>query len=212
MGETSRTADDSFLLTSALPGTRMDGSGGGGGRGGARGRAKSGRNSLESCLESLMQPDILRGDDAWYCPRCETFREARVQRSLFRLPPCVVIAFKRFRMHSFGADKNDALVNFPDELDFGPYLDADAHRTAHGTQYRLRSIIYHSGSLSFGHYTAAAYNDLMGRWVYYNDTNASVSSANITTPPRKGAYVLCYEQRSAFAPKKPTGIMKTARL
>lgn len=149
--------------------------------------------TLHDCLNYSMEPDVLRGEDAWFCSRCKEFRETRVHRTLYRLPPCLIVSFKRFKMHTYSADKKDTTVQFPTELDFAPYLDPEAvELQAEGTKYRLRGVVYHSGSLSFGHYTATAYNDSVKKWVYYNDTRATLESSDEPTP--NGAYILCFER------------------
>ncbi|KAG5470698.1 hypothetical protein LSCM1_01944 [Leishmania martiniquensis] len=154
--------------------------------------------SLHECLSYSMQPDLLRGEDAWYCSRCKEFRETKVHRTLFRLPPCLIVSFKRFKMHTYSADKKNTTVQFPGELDFAPYLDPDAAGLqTEGTKYRLCGVVYHTGSLSFGHYTAAAFNDTLQRWVYYNDTHVSIDSCDV--PAANGAYILCFERIEATA-------------
>ncbi|CBZ29687.1 cysteine peptidase, Clan CA, family C19,putative [Leishmania mexicana MHOM/GT/2001/U1103] len=152
--------------------------------------------SLHECLSHSMQPDLLRGEDAWFCSRCKEFRETKVHRTLFRLPPCLIVSFKRFKMHTYSADKKNTTVQFPSELDFAPYLDPEASGLqAEGTKYRLRGVVYHTGSLSFGHYTAAAFNDSVRKWVYYNDTHATIDSCDAPAP--HGAYILCFERVEA---------------
>ena len=151
------------------------------------------RCTLHDCLQYSMEPDVLRSDDAWFCSRCKEFRETRVHRTLYRLPPCLIVSFKRFKMHTYSADKKDTTVQFPTELDFAPYLDPEAAALqTGGTQYKLRGVVYHSGSLSFGHYTAAAYNDSAKKWVHYNDTRATLGSSDEPAP--NGAYILCFER------------------
>ncbi|KPA84909.1 putative ubiquitin hydrolase putativecysteine peptidase Clan CA family C19 [Leptomonas pyrrhocoris] len=149
--------------------------------------------TLHDCLNYTMEPDVLRGDDAWFCSRCKEFRETRVHRTLYRLPPCLIVSFKRFKMHTYSADKKDTTVQFPTEMDFAPYLDPESVALqTEGTRYRLRGVVYHSGSLSFGHYTATAYNDYVKKWVYYNDTRATLDSSEAPVP--NGAYILCFER------------------
>lgn len=148
---------------------------------------------LSDCLQLSQQLSVLRGDDLWFCSKCKELRETQVQRTLFRLPPCLFVSFKRFKMNAHGADKNNALVNFPLDIDFAPYLDSEAlELQTEGTIFRLRGVVYHSGSLSFGHYTAWAYNDSVQEWVNYNDSFTTVESGKV--PPSHNAYILCYER------------------
>lgn len=39
-----------------------------------------------------------------------------------------------------------------------------------GNNYKLIGIINHKGDLSYGHYTCYSYNDIMDKWLFYNDS------------------------------------------
>ncbi|CCW67756.1 unnamed protein product [Phytomonas sp. Hart1] len=149
--------------------------------------------TLYDCLEQSMMPDTLTDDNSWYCPHCKDFREARVQRNVFRVPPCLIISFKAFKMvNTYHADKNNTPVDFPLQFDFLPYLDVESAPLKQDTTYRLRGVVYHSGSLNFGHYTAYAFNESINKWVYFDDSSSYVM--DIEKPPANGAYMLFYER------------------
>lgn len=149
--------------------------------------------TLDECLTRSSQSDIITDSDSWYCPSCKEFRETRVQRSVFRLPQCLLISFKRFKLaNSYHAEKNNALVLFPVDLNMAPFIDPEAAPCNPVTQYKLRGVVYHSGSLSFGHYTASAYCDTLKKWVYFNDAHATPKES--ASPAPDGAYIICYER------------------
>lgn len=142
-----------------------------------------------SLHETLHQPQLLFGNDAWYCPCCGTFRTATIQRSLFRLPPCLILSFSRFLQEGHRAKKNSKFMGFPDRLDLSSFLDAAAD-PSQPTVYVLKGVLYHAGTLDFGHYTAATYVSSIRKWVLFNDNSTMVLAG---APPRNDAYVLCYE-------------------
>ncbi|CCW60353.1 unnamed protein product [Phytomonas sp. EM1] len=151
--------------------------------------------TLYDCLEQSMIPDTLTDDNSWYCPHCKDFREARLQRNVFRVPPCLIISFKALKMiNTYHADKNTTPVDFPLQFDFSPYLDVESALLTQDTVYRLRGVVYHSGSLNFGHYTAYAFNDNINKWVYFDDSRSYVM--DLDKPPSFGAYMLFYERIS----------------
>ena len=69
--------------------------------------------------------------------------------------------------------------------------------------YDLYGVVNHSGTLSFGHYTAKCFNEPENKWYTYNDSMVSQIKTlfsdlkdDIVTP---SAYVLFYKQRGFSA-------------
>ena len=74
--------------------------------------------SLDECISLFMEPEVLGSDEAWYCPRCKTHREATKQLSVWRLPRYVIVQLKRFSYRNMlWCDKVDRNVNFPLRLE-----------------------------------------------------------------------------------------------
>lgn len=146
--------------------------------------------NLFQCLQlALNTKNVLSDADAWHCPKCQSFVTAHTYRSLFRLPPCLILSLRRFKQMGYTMTKNNSKVAFPHRLDLKGYLDAEAN-TTQPSFYTLKAVLYHSGTLDYGHYTASAYVTPLKRWQHFNDSFVSpvdnVSEAN--------AYVLCYER------------------
>jgi hypothetical protein len=164
--------------------------------------------TLAKCLRNMRETHILKGDDAWFCPKCKEHRESTTESSQYRLPDVLTIQLKRFKANSYGTmSKIDTPVSFPLELDMAPFLEEDvlknrsselASSSNHhfSTHYRLCGVVYHSGSLSFGHYTAQAFCDGAGEWIYYNDSHAYAAGG---PPSPEGAYLLFYQRYPATA-------------
>ncbi|KAF0552766.1 cysteine proteinase [Gigaspora margarita] len=54
---------------------------------------------LEMCLKSFIKEEILDGNDAWNCPRCNCPRRTTKQLSISRLPDILLIHLKRFSFY-----------------------------------------------------------------------------------------------------------------
>lgn len=156
-------------------------------------RAKcEGRLTLEKCLRNMRETHVLKDDNAWYCPRCKEHRESTHESQLFILPEVLTVHLKRFKSSSFGytMTKIDTPVVFPLQLDMQAFVDPSVAERQQ-TKYNLLGVVYHSGSLSYGHYTAQAFCEGSNQWVYYNDSSATCKD---TTPAPEGAYILFYQR------------------
>nr|CCC96092.1 unnamed protein product [Trypanosoma congolense IL3000] len=152
--------------------------------------------SVEECLTSTFSSDTLSGTDALYCGKCATFRDGRVDRRLFRLPPCLIISLKRFKLQSHEMIKNSSLVTFDEFLDLGDFLDKESPEKQ--TKYKLVGVVFHRGALSFGHYTAARYVKHIKQWLHCDDRFVSFRHQGPWLWPCAGdAYILCYERCGA---------------
>jgi ubiquitin C-terminal hydrolase len=115
------------------------------------------QRTLLDLLEAMVKAQDLKGADQWYCSKCKQHQDARKTDTIYRLPEYLVLQLKRFYVGSdgFTMRKVETPVPFPDELDLRPYVSdmlADEGRA----QYKLYGVVNHSGSLSYGHYTATA--------------------------------------------------------
>jgi ubiquitin carboxyl-terminal hydrolase 4/11/15 len=58
--------------------------------------------------------------------------------------------------------------------------------------YRLTSVVYHSGEMAFGHYTATCWDSNTQKWWHFNDSH--VSEADEKEVVTKYAYILVYSR------------------
>ncbi|ORC87373.1 ubiquitin hydrolase [Trypanosoma theileri] len=163
--------------------------------------------TLDRCLRSTFSPDTLAGDDARYCSKCKMLRDSRVERSLFLLPPCLIVSLKRFKVRLQEASKNNAPVEVSKVLDVAPFLDVDSPER--NTKYTLRGVVFHSGSISFGHYTASALNDSVNKWIYYDDTYVSLPPSDHSI---RDAYIMFYERVESGTNESQRPMSETSRL
>jgi ubiquitin C-terminal hydrolase/ubiquitin len=150
--------------------------------------------TLEHCLDNFQQMEELEKDDWVRCEKTKEVERSRKKLDIWNGPDCLVIHLKRFGsdMLTGPVEKIDTLVKAPVELDLKPWIRDPTHRDR--SEYRLYSVVNHSGTLSYGHYTA------YGRvgegedrpWYHFNDSNVSkVETDNLVT---EAAYILFYER------------------
>ncbi|CAE7672687.1 USP21, partial [Symbiodinium pilosum] len=102
-----------------------------------------------------------------------------------------IIHLKRFVAESSSIEKDNTFVRFPFELDLSQWLPGPP---AKGEQYRLYAVVNHSGSLSYGHYTAYCKvgEGADRKWYLFND--ARVTPASESDVVSQEAYLLFYER------------------
>ncbi|PPQ64351.1 hypothetical protein CVT24_008420 [Panaeolus cyanescens] len=173
--------------------------------------SKSSKVSIDKCLETLLNEEVLDKDDAWDCPQCKCKRRALKKLSLARLPPVLMIHFKRFEANGRFQDKIDTFVEYPlknldltnymppalppgvdkSQLNGGVSMSLDDPRTQQPPyRYDLYGVTNHFGNLSSGHYTA--YIASSGGWRLCDDS--SVKSADPKQVVNQKAYVLFYKR------------------
>lgn len=173
--------------------------------------SRSSKVSINQCLNALFNEEILEKDDAWDCPQCKAKRRANKTLSLARLPPILLIHFKRFEANGRFSDKVDTFVEFPmkgldltnymppplppgadhSELNGGLPMSPDDPRTQLPPyRYDLYGVTNHYGNLSSGHYTA--YVSSRGGWLSCDDS--SVKPCDPKQVVNQKAYVLFYKR------------------
>lgn len=162
---------------------------------------------LHQCFAQFVAPEILDGDDAWFCSHCKRKQRTVKTMSISRLPPVLIIHLKRFRRTLRSVDKLETPVSYPlHNLDLTGYwpnpevTDPDhlrrlAQLPKRGQQppfrYNLYAVTAHDGSLKSGHYTAFVSKPGTG-WCHYDDIHITrvPDHAAITNK----AYLLFYQR------------------
>eukprot|EP00439_Symbiodinium_sp_Y106_P019780 s4138_g2.t1 len=121
-----------------------------------------------------------------------------------------IIHLKRFVADSSSIDKDGSFVRFPFELDLSQWLAGPPTEEGLGTaarpdmrsnckslpgeQYKLYAVVNHSGSLSYGHYTAYCKvgEGSDKKWYLFNDARVTQASESDVVSPE--AYLLFYER------------------
>ena len=145
---------------------------------------------MEQCLETFSKSLPLDKDNMWYCPKCAKHVCATKKTDIWQLPDTIIIQFKRFCLSGWGYSKIDAIVEYPDEIDFSPYVIGP--QRGEKLRYRLYAVSEHFGGLGGGHYTAKSYIDHLGTWYSFNDSNAMETSMRSSHNPN--AYLVFYQR------------------
>ncbi|XP_022101626.1 ubiquitin carboxyl-terminal hydrolase 24-like isoform X2 [Acanthaster planci] len=157
-------------------------------------------HSLESSLDQFVRGELLDGDNAYFCEKCNEKRNTIKRMCIKTLPPVLVIQLKRFDYdwEAGRALKFDDYFKFPWVLDMEPYTvkgmarrespqsdEASSGEMPDNSQphtmedlYHLVGVIVHSGQANAGHYYSfikdrwgtTMTNSNKGKWFKFNDT------------------------------------------
>ncbi|XP_038074652.1 ubiquitin carboxyl-terminal hydrolase 24-like isoform X2 [Patiria miniata] len=157
-------------------------------------------HNLESSLDQFVRGELLDGDNAYFCEKCNEKRNTIKRMCIKTLPPVLVIQLKRFDYdwEAGRALKFDDYFKFPWVLDMEPYTvkgiarqegqqpdEASSAGTPDNSKphtsedlYHLVGIIVHSGQANAGHYYSfikdrwgtTMTNNSKGKWFKFNDT------------------------------------------
>lgn len=124
-------------------------------------------NSLTDSLEQYVKGDLLEGDNAYHCERCDRKVDTVKRLCIKKLPKILAIQLKRF---DYDYERETAIkfndyFEFPRILDMQPYTvnglaqiegevieDDLSTSQKEYTRYELNGIVVHSGQASGGHY------------------------------------------------------------
>ncbi|KAK4299795.1 hypothetical protein Pmani_027957 [Petrolisthes manimaculis] len=124
-------------------------------------------SNLYDSLEQYVKGNLLEGDNAYLCEKCDKKVDTVKRICLKKLPPIMAIQLKRFDYdweRECSIKFND-YFEFPRELDMDPYTvaglarngelidyDPEDMKTVVCSKYKLTGIVVHSGQASGGHY------------------------------------------------------------
>ncbi|XP_047471205.1 probable ubiquitin carboxyl-terminal hydrolase FAF-X isoform X2 [Penaeus chinensis] len=143
-------------------------------------------SNLYDSLEQYVKGDLLEGDNAYLCEKCDKKVDTVKRICLKKLPPILAIQLKRFDYdweRECSIKFND-YFEFPRELDMDPYTvaglarngelidyDPEDMKTVICSKYKLTGIVVHSGQASGGHYYSYILhrNGNDQRWYKFDD-------------------------------------------
>ena len=148
------------------------------------------RNKIEltECFEYFIGWEKLESY-TYKCELCKTSETPLKKIQIYKCPYYLIIHLKRFIDEK---SKINTEVNFPIRgLNLKNYI-VDENDTIEKI-YDLIGIVYHSGTLQYGHYYAVCYNIKHKKWLLYNDDIVKeIKESEISI---KDAYVLFYRRR-----------------
>jgi ubiquitin C-terminal hydrolase len=126
-------------------------------------------STLENCLKNFFGPEEL--EYGWICQqeKCKRKTSAIKQLKPFRLPPVLIIQFKRFSHENGLHQKVDTFVQYPIE---GLNLNKCLPSLQEEAIYDLIAVSNHMGSIHGGHYIAYARHSISNKneWYKFDDS------------------------------------------
>eukprot|EP00985_Skeletonema_marinoi_P021097 scaffold12780_cov145-Skeletonema_marinoi.AAC.7 len=132
---------------------------------------------VQRCLDAYLQPELLVGDNQYYCSTCAKKADASRSLVLETIPPVLNIQLARyvFDMATFSKKKLATKVKLPRTLTV-PTKQADEDGNNDTTaNYVLCAVQNHLGTSAHGgHYIADVLDWTTGVWYEFNDEEVSV--------------------------------------
>ncbi|CAD8072236.1 unnamed protein product [Paramecium sonneborni] len=147
------------------------------------------KKNLEECLQTLVQGDLLEGENAYSCEQCNKKVSALKRTCIKKLPDHLILVLKRFNFDfdSMAKVKINERIEFPFELDLLPYSQQGLRQQENRQntqneqdnpqeyyQYRLTGVVIHIGSADCGHYYSFIQDRQdLNKWYEFNDITVS---------------------------------------
>jgi ubiquitin C-terminal hydrolase len=151
--------------------------------------------SVEEALDAFVQPEILDGNNKYYCENCKKMCKAHKGLKFQSFPYILSLQLKRFDFDykTMSRFKLSNTVTFPEEINLKKYLNnnhddnnndktnSNSNQDLTNTNannddihnelldYELFSIMIHSGSVNGGHYYGYIKCFETGEWFNFND-------------------------------------------
>jgi hypothetical protein len=126
-----------------------------------RTRISQGPITLTELLNVFFLRSQLDAKNQWKCPHCGEDSCAYREAKLVRAPPSLIVQLKRFSGGN-KVERNSTPVVIGDSVELSHVCD-----DRNGAAYEVRGVVYHTGTLSSGHYTASCKR--LHCWYGFND-------------------------------------------
>nr|CDS32213.1 ubiquitin carboxyl terminal hydrolase [Hymenolepis microstoma] len=169
------------------------------------------RTTLSESLEDYVKSDLLEGNNAYFCEKCDEKVAARKRTCIKSLPQILTIHLKRF-IYDYEQDvsqKSDDFFSFPMNLDMAPYTveglasrdepsegntntsdsrpispAPESNSVRQVTRYVLRGVVVHSGKATGGHYFSyiRSRDQKTGKYLWHVFNDSKVSEVDLSSP------------------------------
>ncbi|KAL3916643.1 MAG: hypothetical protein SGILL_005083 [Bacillariaceae sp.] len=129
-------------------------------------------SDVQFCLDRYMKPELLDGDNQYFCEKCNSKQDAERVTKLTQLPPVLNVQLSRyvFDRVQFVKRKLGDSVLLPTVLKVNSAEDLSGQKS-----YVLCGVMRHLGtSAHSGHYIAEAMDWSTGLWYEFNDETVKV--------------------------------------
>ncbi|KAF8623508.1 hypothetical protein AX15_006291 [Amanita polypyramis BW_CC] len=145
--------------------------------------------ALADGIASLLQTEVLSGDNKYHCSHCNGLQDATRYTELRSLPPVLHFSLMRFvyDLSTMERKKSKNVISFPSAVNMGDYAGGT---TSDGIDhiYDLRGVLLHKGPSAYhGHYEAQVYDEMSQCWYQFNDELVTKirSIGDLTTVKKK---------------------------
>lgn len=148
-------------------------------------RKLSGRNipygedidtDLQFCLNQYTSVEVFKGDNQYFCSKCDCKQDAERELKLTKLPPVLNVQLSRyvFDREKFVKKKVMDKVLLPSVLSIDQHTidsrSASSSSSSSVKKYQLCAVMRHHGTSAYsGHYIAEAMDWTTGQWYEFND-------------------------------------------
>jgi len=132
---------------------------------------------LNDCYNDYKSRFKFENDCLYYCNKCNKNTIASKRTKIIFWPKHLIIILKRFQQNGMKLSKNDNEI-------FIPFFWRN--------NYKLKGIIFHSGSLSGGHYVYIGnYNN---KWYLFDDNDVSEINDDVLNRFKNNGYIYYFEK------------------
>ena len=143
-------------------------------------------NNINTLEESLNHFFNLKKIDEYHCEKCKNKTQAKDRTLISYCPYILLIQLLRF---TNDGSKINKTVEIPKLLNLKKY----SFNISNKIEYKLSSIICHSGSLDFGHYISVVNNN--DNWYLINDESVDIiNDEQLFNIINNMSYLLCYNK------------------
>ncbi|ODQ66799.1 hypothetical protein NADFUDRAFT_50704 [Nadsonia fulvescens var. elongata DSM 6958] len=129
-----------------------------------------GMKNVEDSFKDYIQVEMLEGENQYQATGFG-LQDAKKGVVFQSFPPVLHLQLKRYE-YDFQRDmmvKNNDRYEFPQEIDFSPFLDETSTIKDENWEYALHGVLVHSGDLNAGHYYALLKPQKDGDWYKFDD-------------------------------------------
>ncbi|KAI8998686.1 cysteine proteinase [Trametes punicea] len=136
--------------------------------------------TLEERLYASLEPELLSGDNKYFCQQCDSLQDAKRYTELRQLPPVLHFSLLRFvyDVSTMERKKSKQSILFPTFIDMDHFLGPAEERAQRKKRsakesknlYELRGVLLHKGASAYhGHYEAQVFDVRNQSWYRFND-------------------------------------------
>ena len=134
-------------------------------------------STLDDCYNFSKQRVKLDGEEKYYCEKCEKKRIASQRKEITRWPKNLIVWLRRYQQVGQRLSKYAQAIQVP---------------VVWRNSYKLKGVVFHSGSLYGGHYVYAGERD--GQWYLFNDSSISKLEHNALVNIVNNGYIYYYDR------------------